>query len=76
MDINIRTLVTKTVVMFLVFGVALFLPAGTINWTAGWAFVFMFFGFVVIFSLWLYKVQPGIAEGANVRVQTRPKSLG
>jgi protein-S-isoprenylcysteine O-methyltransferase Ste14 len=46
--------------MFVVFALALFLAAGTVAWPAGWAFMALFFGFVVALSLWLLRHNPGL----------------
>lgn len=54
-DVNITALVGQIVAMFLVFGLALFLPAGTVAWLPGWIFLVMFFGFVAAISLWLFR---------------------
>lgn len=60
--VNVRVLVAQIVVMFLVFALALFLPAGTIAWPAGWVFLLLFFGFVVAISLWLLRYNPGLLQ--------------
>lgn len=43
-----------------VFGVVLFLPAGTLNWRAGWAFMVLMFTFTVTLSLWLRRFNPDL----------------
>jgi len=48
--------------MFLVFVLALFLPAGTLVWPAGWIFLILFFSFVTAISLWLLKYDPGLLK--------------
>lgn len=58
--VNIRMLVAQIVGMFVVFALALFLPAGTLNWPAGWAFLILFFGFTVGISYWMLKNNPGL----------------
>jgi len=56
-----RALLTAQIAgMFLVFALALFLAAGTVAWPAGWAFLLLFFGFVVALSLWLLRYNPGL----------------
>jgi protein-S-isoprenylcysteine O-methyltransferase Ste14 len=46
--------------MFVAIALALFLPAGTTAWPAAWAFLALFFGFVVCLSLWLLRNNPGL----------------
>jgi protein-S-isoprenylcysteine O-methyltransferase Ste14 len=60
MGVNIRMLVAQIVGMFIVFALALFVPAGTLVWPAGWAFLILFFGFTVAISYWLLKNNPGL----------------
>jgi len=55
-------LVVQIATLFLVFALALFLPAGTIAWLAGWCFLILFFGFVVAISLWLLRHNPGLLQ--------------
>ena len=60
MDINVKALVGQIAAMFLVFALALFLPAGTIAWIPGWIFLIMFFVFVAAITLWLFRHDPGL----------------
>jgi len=46
--------------MFVVFGLALFLAAGTIVWLSGWVFLVLFFGFIVALTQWLLRHNPGL----------------
>jgi len=62
MTINIKVLVAQMVVLFLVFALALFLPAGTTAWLAGWCFLVLFFGFVVALTLWLFRYNPELLQ--------------
>jgi protein-S-isoprenylcysteine O-methyltransferase Ste14 len=41
--------------MAVVFALVLFLPAGTLWWTAGWVFFGLFFAFVLALSFWLLR---------------------
>ena len=41
--------------MAVVFALVLFLPAGTLAWTAGWIFFALFFVFVLALSFWLLR---------------------
>jgi protein-S-isoprenylcysteine O-methyltransferase Ste14 len=60
MAVNLLLLAAQIVGMAVVFGGVLFLAAGTIAWTAGWAFLALFFGFVVALSGWLVRSNPGL----------------
>src|SRR5262245_15224808 len=53
-------LVTQIAGMALVFGLVLFLAAGTVAWPAGWAVLLLFFGFVVALSGWVLRHDPGL----------------
>jgi protein-S-isoprenylcysteine O-methyltransferase Ste14 len=53
-------LIVQTAMTFLVFALAIFLPAGTTDWWAGWTFLGSFFGFSVALTLWLVKHDPGL----------------
>ena len=50
------------VISFLVFALALFLPAGTINWPAGWIFLILVYGISCIGLGLLYKYNPGLLQ--------------
>lgn len=56
--VNLKLLTVEIVGMFVVFALALFLPAGTVVWPAGWAFLVLFFGFTVALSRWLLRHNP------------------
>ncbi len=58
--VNVAQLVAQIVGMMVVFALALFLPAGTAVWPAGWAFLALFFGFVVALSAWLLRFNPDL----------------
>jgi protein-S-isoprenylcysteine O-methyltransferase Ste14 len=66
MVINQKSLVIQAVVQFvlvaLAFGLALFLPAATIAWSAGWVFMALFFSFFLGINLWLFRHNPGLLE--------------
>ncbi len=47
---------------YVVFGLVLFLAAGTVFWLAGWTFLILFFGFTAVLSWWLLKHSPGLLE--------------
>ncbi len=58
--VNVAQLTAQTVGLFVVFAVTLFLPAGTIRWPAAWAFLALFFGFVIALTAWLLRFNPGL----------------
>jgi protein-S-isoprenylcysteine O-methyltransferase Ste14 len=58
--VNLRLLTAEIVGMFVVFGLALFLAAGTVVWPSGWAFLILFFGFTVSLTRWLLRHNPGL----------------
>jgi protein-S-isoprenylcysteine O-methyltransferase Ste14 len=60
MPVNLKLLGVEIGGMFVVVALALFLAAGTVGWPAGWAFLVLFFGFVVALSLWLLRHNPGL----------------
>ena len=62
MKVNVGFLALQIAGMFLVFALALFLPAGTLAWAAGWAFMIMFFSFTVAASIWLFKQNPDLLK--------------
>jgi len=41
---------------------ALFLPAGRLDWWAGWAFLIAFFGATIILTLWMRRRDPALME--------------
>jgi protein-S-isoprenylcysteine O-methyltransferase Ste14 len=60
MKVDLRLLATQIAGMFVVFALALFASAGTVAWWQGWAFLILFFGFIVTLSLWLLASDPGL----------------
>ena len=62
MKVNVGFLALQVAGMFVVFALVLFLPAGTIAWGAGWAFLIMFFSFTAAASIWLFKTNPGLLK--------------
>jgi protein-S-isoprenylcysteine O-methyltransferase Ste14 len=62
MHINARQQVTQFIGVFVVFALALFLPAGTLAWRAGWIFLALFFAFYLVVTLWLYRHNPGLLQ--------------
>lgn len=58
MGVKIEQLAIRTIGTAVVFSVALFLPAGTLNWPAAWAFLALFFTFSIALSVWLLRFNP------------------
>jgi protein-S-isoprenylcysteine O-methyltransferase Ste14 len=62
MNVDSKLLVVEIAIMFVVFALALCLAAGTVAWPAGWAFLTLFFSFVVLLSLWLLRHNPDLLK--------------
>jgi protein-S-isoprenylcysteine O-methyltransferase Ste14 len=62
MQINLKPLAVQSLLLFLLFAAALFLPAGTIAWPAGWTYLVLFFGFFLGTNAWLFKHNPGLLQ--------------
>jgi protein-S-isoprenylcysteine O-methyltransferase Ste14 len=60
MRISVPKLAINIFVMIAVFVVVLFLPAGTLNWLAGWIFLVLMFAFTIVISIWLMKFNPDL----------------
>ncbi len=60
MKISLGLLTAEIGFLFLVLALALFLAAGTLAWPAGWAFLGVFFIFVVGITAWLFRRNPGL----------------
>jgi protein-S-isoprenylcysteine O-methyltransferase Ste14 len=58
----INQVITQTLGMFILFALALFLPAGSLTWLSGWVFLVLFFGFFTIVNIWLFKHNPGLLQ--------------
>ena len=58
--VNLRLLFAQIAGMAIVFGVALFGAAGTLAWTAGWAYMALMFGFVAAISARLARSNPDL----------------
>ena len=60
MKVNLKLLAAQLVVMPAIYGLVLFLAAGTAAWPAGWIYLILFFGSTSAMSLWLLKNNPGL----------------
>ncbi|HET8843117.1 MAG TPA: isoprenylcysteine carboxylmethyltransferase family protein [Ktedonobacteraceae bacterium] len=74
MKVNFTLLAGQLVGMFLVFALCLFLSAGTLAWRAGWAFMVLFFGFVLAITFWLYRSNPGLLTERMTLTRTDQKT--
>ncbi len=54
--------VSQIIVVFMIFASALFIPAGTIAWLAGWVFLGSFFGFSIFLFSWLNRNNPDLLK--------------
>jgi protein-S-isoprenylcysteine O-methyltransferase Ste14 len=61
--------IAQLVSSFVLFALALFLPAGTLAWPAGWLFLALFFGFYLAITFWLARHNPGLLE-ERLRLRT------
>ena len=62
MTVNLKLLIVETVGTYLVFGLALFLAAGTIAWLSGWVFLILFLGFTIGVTQWLLRHSPELLK--------------
>ena len=52
--------IAQFVGFWIAFGLALFVPAGTVHWLAAWVFLGLFAAFYLFVSLWLARHNPGL----------------
>jgi protein-S-isoprenylcysteine O-methyltransferase Ste14 len=62
MHVNIKQQIGQFAGFFVAFALALFLPAGTLAWVAGWLFLGLFCGFYLAVTIWLYRHNPGLLQ--------------
>jgi protein-S-isoprenylcysteine O-methyltransferase Ste14 len=62
MKVNVAELIIRTSLMFVGFGVVLFLPAGTLAWPAAWVYLVLLFGFTIGITIWLSRFNPELLE--------------
>ena len=58
----IPRLVLQSIVLFALIAAALFISAGTARWVEGWLFFGLFLVFFESVSLWLFRVNPSLAN--------------
>jgi protein-S-isoprenylcysteine O-methyltransferase Ste14 len=62
MQINVKLLVIQSLVLFVMIALALFLPAGTLAWLAGWIYLLLFFSFYLGVNAWLFRHNPSLLQ--------------
>ncbi len=68
MKIKPRLLATQALVMFLVYVLPLFIPAGIQGWPAAWMFLLLWFGGWLILLAWLSRSNPALLR-ERMRIQ-------
>jgi hypothetical protein len=58
MQINLKLLAMQSLSLFVFLAFALFLPAGTIAWPAGWIYLVLFFSFFSKRQYLVIQTQP------------------
>jgi protein-S-isoprenylcysteine O-methyltransferase Ste14 len=69
MHVNLKQQIRQFAGFFVAFALALFLPAGTLAWFAGWMFLVLFFGFYLAVTIWLFRHNPGLLQ-ERMRLRT------
>ena len=62
MKVNVTELIIRLILTAVGFGVVIFLPAGTVGWLPGWAYLVLLFGFVIGITIWLSRFNPELLE--------------
>jgi protein-S-isoprenylcysteine O-methyltransferase Ste14 len=62
MQINVKLFVVQSLGLFVILALALFLPAGTLVWLAGWIYLLLFFSFYLGVNIWLFRYDPGLLQ--------------
>ncbi len=62
MPVNLKHLTLGFIALFMVFALALFLPAGTFFWPAGWVYLLLFFGGNLALALYLLRNNPELLQ--------------
>ncbi len=62
MKVDLKLLVGQSVGVFVIFALALFLPAGNWAWLAGWVFLGLFLGFYLAVNAWLFRHNPALLQ--------------
>jgi protein-S-isoprenylcysteine O-methyltransferase Ste14 len=67
--IKVRLLAAQIAIVFLVYALPLFLPAGLRAWPAAWLFLGLWFGFWLVMLVWLSRRNPSLLQ-ERMRVST------
>jgi protein-S-isoprenylcysteine O-methyltransferase Ste14 len=62
MKVNLKLVFGQFIGCFVLFALALFIPAATLAWIAGWVYLALFFGFYLAVNVWLFKHNPGLLQ--------------
>ncbi len=62
MKVNLKQQIGELIGLVLAFALALFVPAGTWAWPAGWIYLVLFIGFYIAVTAWLYRHNPGLMQ--------------
>lgn len=62
MSVDLKRLVRQFLGFTAAFALVLFLPAGTLSWSAGWVFLALFLSFFVALNLWLLRHNPALVQ--------------
>lgn len=62
MNVKVKQIVSQSLGLLAVMVLALFIPAGTLAWPAGWIFVVLFSGFFLAVNIWLARHNPGLLQ--------------
>jgi hypothetical protein len=60
MKVHLGQLAANIAAMAVVFGLTLFVPAGTLAWPGAWTYLVLLFGFTVGLSIWLLRFNPDL----------------
>ena len=62
MPVRLKSIVAQTIGLFVILALALFVPAGTAGWAAGWVFWGLFLACFVGVTLWLGRHNPALLQ--------------
>lgn len=62
MKVNVIELIIRIILLAVGFALVLFLPAGTLDWPAAWAYLVLLFGFTIGITIWLARFNPELLE--------------
>ena len=73
MSVMVKQIAGQSLGLLAVMALALFLPAGTLTWMAGWIFVGLFSGFFLAVNVWLARRNPDLLqERARLSTSDQP----